>query len=83
MAKSQHIVRRGSDRISGLCGRLMCCLAYEAQQYQDMLKKMPAVGSEIKTPDGKGIVKKVNALTGVISVELEGGKFTNISVKDI
>jgi cell fate regulator YaaT (PSP1 superfamily) len=83
MAKSQYIVRRGSDRISGLCGRLMCCLAFEAQQYQEMIKKMPAIGSEIKTAEGKGIVKKVNVLSDVILVELSDGKYVNISTKDI
>lgn len=83
MAKSQHIVRRGSERISGLCGRLMCCLAFEAGQYQEMLEKMPAVGTEIKTAEGKGVVKKVNALTGVVNVELADGNFVNISIKDI
>lgn len=83
MAKSQHIVRRGSDRISGLCGRLMCCLAYEARQYQEMLEQMPAIGAEVKTADGKGTVKKVNALTGAINVELPDGKFTIVSIKDI
>ena len=83
MAKSQHIVRRGSDRISGLCGRLMCCLAFEAEQYQEMLKQMPAVGKELKTAEGKGVVKKVNALTGMVNIELEDGKFVNISIKDI
>jgi len=83
MAKSQHIVRRGSERISGLCGRLMCCLAFEAEQYQEMLKKMPAIGSEMKTAEGKGIVKKVNVLSNVILVELSDGKYVNISTKDI
>jgi len=83
MAKSQHIVRRGSERISGLCGRLMCCLAFEAEQYQDMLKNMPAIGSELEIAEGKGVVKKVNALSGMILVELSDGKYVNVSMKDI
>jgi cell fate regulator YaaT (PSP1 superfamily) len=83
MAKAQQIVRRGSERISGLCGRLMCCLAYEAEQYQEMLSKMPQVGSEIKTKEGTGVVKKVNVLTGIITIELKEGKFIEVSLKDI
>jgi cell fate regulator YaaT (PSP1 superfamily) len=83
MAKSQHIVRRGSERISGLCGRLMCCLAYEAEQYQEMLKKMPDIGSVVKTSNGKGIVKKVNALTESINLELEDGNFAVVSLEDL
>jgi cell fate regulator YaaT (PSP1 superfamily) len=82
MAKSQHIVRRGSERISGLCGRLMCCLAYEAKQYQEMLKKMPEIGSIVKTKEGKGIVKKANALSGAVLVELENGNIVNIPKED-
>jgi cell fate regulator YaaT (PSP1 superfamily) len=82
MAKSQQIVRRGSERISGLCGRLMCCLAYEADQYQEMLEKMPRLGTEIKTSEGKGIVKNVNALTGKIVVQLENGNYIDILKKD-
>jgi cell fate regulator YaaT (PSP1 superfamily) len=83
MAKAQQIVRRGSERISGLCGRLMCCLAYEADQYRDLLEKMPKVGQEMITADGKGIVKKVNALSGDILVELSNGNFITISGKKI
>ena len=61
----------------------MCCLAFEAQQYQEMLKKLPALGSEVKTAEGKGVVKKINALTGSITVELQDGKYSVVSIKDI
>jgi cell fate regulator YaaT (PSP1 superfamily) len=81
MAKVQHIVRRGSERISGLCGRLMCCLAYEAEQYREMLEKLPSPGDEIETHEGKGIVKEVNALSGNIKVELSDKKIIIISSK--
>jgi len=83
MAKAQHIVRRGSERISGLCGRLMCCLAYEADQYQKMLEKMPAIESEIITKEGKGVIKKVNPLAETALVELSDGKIIDVSLKDI
>lgn len=83
MAKAQQIVRRGSERISGLCGRLMCCLAYEADQYREILEGMPKIGEEIKTKEGKGIVKEVNALSGEIKVELENKKYIRVSAEDI
>jgi len=83
MAKAQHIVRRGSERISGLCGRLMCCLAYEADQYREMIDKLPRIGTEIKTKEGKGTVKDINALTGEIKVKLDDENIIQISVKDI
>ncbi|MCX6762490.1 MAG: regulatory iron-sulfur-containing complex subunit RicT [Candidatus Moranbacteria bacterium] len=83
MAKAQQIVRRGSERISGLCGRLMCCLAYEANQYREILEELPKIGEEIKTKEGKGIVKEVNALSGEIKVELENKKYIRIASGDI
>jgi len=83
MAKSQQIVHRGSERISGLCGRLMCCLAYEADQYRELLERMPEVGQVVGTKDGKGVVKKVNAISGTILVELEDRNFVTIPVEEI
>lgn len=79
MAKTQHIVRRGSERISGLCGRLMCCLSYEADQYREMLEELPRVGDEIETKEGKAVVKEVNALTGVAKAELENKNIIRIN----
>lgn len=83
MAKAQHIIRRGSERISGICGRLMCCLAYEAAHYEETLSKMPAVGSEIKVKEGVGKVKETNALTGEIKVEMPDRSIVKIDSKNI
>jgi len=70
MARVQQIAHRGTERISGLCGRLMCCLAYEAQQYRGMLKDMPEIYSVVGTTEGKGTVIEVNAITQDIKVKL-------------
>ena len=83
MARSQQIAHRGSERISGLCGRLMCCLAYEAEQYREMLKGMPEIGSEIKTSEGNGTVVEINALTQEVKARLENGKYLNVKKEDI
>jgi len=83
MAKAQQIVRRGSERISGLCGRLMCCLAYEADQYREILEGLPKIGEEIRTKEGKGIVKEINVLSGEIKVEFENKKYIRIASEDI
>lgn len=61
MAKNQGLSLNPA-KISGLCGRLMCCLAYENDYYADACKKMPKLGSEVGTPDGKGTVVNVNML---------------------
>ena len=83
MARIQQIAHRGTDRISGLCGRLMCCLAYEAQQYKEMLVGMPELHSTVKTPEGKGFVIEVNGITQEIKVKLETGKYISVKKEDI
>lgn len=55
MAKEQNL-SLNPTKISGICGRLMCCLKYEQDFYEKTRKKMPKVGKEVLTPDGKGIV---------------------------
>jgi cell fate regulator YaaT (PSP1 superfamily) len=61
----------------------MCCLAYEAQQYQEVLEKMPSVGTEIETAEGKGVVKKINVLKNTVTVELAEGSILDIPVEDL
>jgi len=83
MARVQQIANRGSDRISGLCGRLMCCLAYEESQYREMLKGMPELHSNVKTKEGNGFVIEINAPLQDIKVKLESGKYITIKKEDI
>lgn len=83
MARIQQIAHRGTERISGLCGRLMCCLAYEAQQYREMLAGMPEMYSIVGTPEGRGTVIEVNAITQEIKVKLETGKYLSVKKEDI
>lgn len=83
MARVQQIAHRGTERISGLCGRLMCCLAYEAEQYRSLLEGMPELYSIVNTREGKGTVIEVNAMTQEIKVKLEGGKYVSIKKEDL
>lgn len=69
MAKEQSL-SLSPTKISGLCGRLMCCLNYEQEQYETVRKKMPKVGSEVKTPDGMGTVMENNVLSEVSKVKI-------------
>ncbi len=78
MARIQQIAHRGTERISGACGRLMCCLAYEAQSYREMLVGMPEMYSAIDTPEGEGTVIEVNALTQEIKVKIKDGKYITL-----
>ncbi len=68
MAKEQSLTLNPS-KISGTCGRLMCCLKYEQNTYDELLKVTPKIGAIVKTPDGNGIVEDVNLLTGMLTVK--------------
>lgn len=70
MAKTQCLSLNPS-KISGLCGRLMCCLEYENDHYSETLKKMPRVGSEVSTNEGNGTVESNNLLKYLVKVRFE------------
>ena len=72
MAKEQNL-SLNPTKISGTCGRLMCCLKNEHEAYEDLIKKTPNVGALVKTPDGKGVVSAVSLLKGIVSVAVENG----------
>lgn len=68
MAKNQGL-SLSPTKINGICGRLMCCLGYEAQIYDEILAKMPKINSEVTTPKGKGIVVYNDILRERVSVK--------------
>ena len=86
MAKTQGL-SLNPGKISGLCGRLMCCLSYENDYYAEAGKKMPKVGSEVGTPEGKATVASVNMLKMQVKVKIDdknGGLiFKDFPVEDI
>ena len=71
MAKEQGL-SLNPTKISGSCGRLMCCLAYEQPAYEYLSKITPGVGSIVRTPDGEGPVAEVNLVSGKLRVKAEG-----------
>ncbi|MBR5881392.1 MAG: stage 0 sporulation family protein [Clostridia bacterium] len=70
MAKEQSL-SLNSSKISGVCGRLMCCLRYEHEAYVEEIKLTPPVDSVVKTPDGVGTVVETMPLRGLIKVKLK------------
>ena len=70
MAKEQGL-SLNPVKISGACGRLMCCLKYEQEAYQDLLRTTPKVNAIVSTPDGKGVVIDQNLLTRRLTVRLD------------
>ena len=75
MAKTQNL-SLNPTKISGTCGRLMCCLKYEQEAYEDLIRRTPKVGFTVSTPDGEGTVVEVSLLTGALKVRLSSGDST-------
>ena len=85
MAKEQNISLNPA-KISGNCGRLMCCLKYEQEVYEEKLKRLPKVGAIVKTEDGEGEVCGVETLKEIIKVKFHDGEdtfFKKYNSKDI
>ena len=70
MAKEQGL-SLNPTKISGTCGRLMCCLKYEQDTYEHLLRVTPKVGAIVDTPDGKGRVVENNLITGMLKITLD------------
>ena len=73
MAKEQNVSLNPS-KISGNCGRLMCCLKYEQEVYEDKLKRLPKIGAIVKTEDGEGIVDSIETLKEIIRIKFRDGE---------
>jgi len=73
MAKDQNLSLNPA-KISGICGRLMCCLKFESEAYEHAKELFPAAGSKVITPDGEGRVTGVNIFKQMVSVELKESK---------
>ncbi len=86
MAKDQSL-SLNPNKISGLCGRLMCCLRYEQEHYEEIIDYLPDLGEVVSTPLGKGPVMSLQTLKEIVSVRLrdENGEFElkEFNFKDI
>jgi cell fate regulator YaaT (PSP1 superfamily) len=82
MAKEQNLALNPT-KISGICGRLMCCLAYEYPTYLELKRDLPKVGKHITTRSGKGKVIRQNVLSRTVTVELEEGGEITIHASEI
>ena len=70
MAKEQGL-SLNPTKISGTCGRLMCCLKYEQNAYENLIRITPKVGAYVSTSEGKGTVTEISLLTGLVKVRLD------------
>jgi len=77
MAKDQNL-SLNPVKISGLCGRLMCCLSYESCQYKEMSKGLPRRGQTIKTKQGSGKVLEVDILKRACIIDIGEGRHIEV-----
>jgi len=77
MAKEQSL-SLNPTKISGTCGRLMCCLKYEQETYEYLLKKTPKVEAVVQTPQGQGTVVQINLLKEKVKVKLDSEQGADI-----
>jgi cell fate regulator YaaT (PSP1 superfamily) len=82
MAKEQDLPLNPS-KISGICGRLMCCLKYEVEAYEEFNRRAPALWSEVSTSEGQGTVVGYHVPKGRVVVELEGGGKLEVSLDEL
>lgn len=83
MAETQQVVHRGSERISGICGRLMCCLAYEEENYQELTAKLPPIGAKVNVDGKRGVVLGHNVLKQSVNVEFIDEKGEGSAVVEV
>ena len=79
MAKEQNF-SLNSSKVSGACGRLLCCLRYEHETYEEAIRNTPSVGSIVKTSDGEGVVIETKPLASEIKVKFEGNDKESVKV---
>lgn len=80
-AQISPVIHRGNERLTGVCGKLKCCAKYEQKTYEQLAKNLPAVGSVIATPQGKGTVIKQLILKESVEVALLKDPETKIEIK--
>jgi cell fate regulator YaaT (PSP1 superfamily) len=81
MAKEQNLSLNPA-KISGACGRLMCCLQYEHETYKELRKDMPKMGKKVELPEGRGKVVRQNVIGRTYTVLLEDGRELEIDIKE-
>ncbi len=74
MAEAQQVVHRGSERISGMCGRLMCCLSYEYEGYKAMAGELPPIGTRVNVDGTRGVVVGHHILKQTVDVKINADK---------
>ena len=83
MADLQQCSHRGSERISGICGRLMCCLAYEQKNYEVLKANLPSISTRVSVKGKRGVVVGHHLLKQSVDVEFKGDKSEGRSIVEV
>jgi hypothetical protein len=81
MAKDQDLPL-SPGKVSGVCGRLMCCLGYENRVYEEFKQGLPRIGEKVRVREGVGRVRKYNIFEDAFTVEIEGGEHVKVAKRD-
>jgi cell fate regulator YaaT (PSP1 superfamily) len=82
MAKEQQLSLNPS-KISGVCGRLMCCLTYEHPIYQELRRHLPRLGKRVKIPEGEGKIIRYNLIRQTVTLEMDEGQELELSLSQL
>ena len=82
MAKEQQL-SLNPNKISGICGRLMCCLTYEYASYQELRKSLPKVGKRLQAPEGEGKIIRYNFIRETVTLEMEDRREVEYSLTEL
>jgi cell fate regulator YaaT (PSP1 superfamily) len=83
MVRTQCLESKGSAKLSGCCGKLMCCLRYESEDYKSLRKNLPEIGNKVKIKQGEGEVISLDILNQKIKIILPDRVFETVGPKDI
>lgn len=82
MAKDQGL-SLNQPKITGACGRLMCCLRYEVEAYKEVYARAPKMNAPIETPDGTAYINDINVLREMVSLKIEEGRLVQVPLSDL
>lgn len=79
----QNLLYRNTAKLSGLCGKLLCCLNYELEEYAKLEKNIPPVGTTVKHKLGEGYVTSIDILNQLVKIVLPNGRYETVPVQEV
>ena len=83
MVKTQELAMKGAEKLSGPCGKLLCCLAFELENYEKLRKNLPAWGSVVETEKGEGKIIALDILNQKVKIWLAKGGAEIFPAKEV